>query len=199
MYFSFPPAPVILTCGALSSPWMPCYKELPPTRLPPPPLHLREAQPRGEVQKHTCMWCAGTRTELTSARAHTHTHWQMKLLTYDKKKKQRLLSLLYTSSASTNSPRSPTLTGFLPRLSAGRCQSQFCSDQHVWCALLHSAPGEIEEREMREFDGERCRGTCHTIDQRDIYDMHEAPLDKHVAGESVWATVGSVFLHVWWT
>lgn len=63
MKFVFPPAPVIQTCGAQSSLWTPCCKELPPTRHPPPPLHLREAQLRGEVQKHT-------RIQIET---HTHT------------------------------------------------------------------------------------------------------------------------------
>lgn len=40
---------------------------------------------------------------------------------------------------------SPGFTEF-QGLSAGHCQSQFCSDQPVWCALLLSASGEIEER-----------------------------------------------------
>ena len=36
--------------------------------------------------------------------------------------------------------------GEFRRLSAGLCQSQFCSDQPVWCALLPSAFGETEGR-----------------------------------------------------
>lgn len=45
------------------------------------------------------------------------------------------------------------------RLSEGHCQLQFCSDQPVWCALLLSASGEIEERKWeREIEKgvERC-------------------------------------------
>lgn len=49
------PFSVTQTCGARSSLWTPCCKELPPTRHPPPPPHLREARPRGEVQRHRRM------------------------------------------------------------------------------------------------------------------------------------------------
>lgn len=58
------------------------------------------------------------------------------------------------------------------RLSAGHCQSQFCSDQPVWCALLFSASGEIEARKWEKVDRDRHRGICHPAGQRDICDIH---------------------------
>lgn len=44
------------------------------------------------------------------------------------------------------------------RLSAGHCQSQFCSDQPVGCALLLSASGDIEERKWERLIERGVRG-----------------------------------------
>lgn len=53
-----------------------------------------------------------------------------------------------------------------PRLSAGRCLSQFCSDPLVRCAQLHIRhPWRC--RRGHRGDRDRCGGTCQTRGQRE--------------------------------
>lgn len=90
---------------------------------------------------------------------------------------------------------SPGFTEF-QGISAGHCQSQFCSDQPVWCALLLSASGEIEERKWERVIERGVEG-CVTQQATGISMIcMDLPLTNTWQRERGWRMVGSVFLHV---
>lgn len=101
------------------------------------------------------------------------------------------------ANADAGSHKHPLTVSF-QRLSAGQCQSQFCSDQPVWCALLLSASGEIEERKWgREIERKAYRDVSDNRPEGYLRYAWISPWQTH-GRETGWSMVGSLFLHVCW-
>lgn len=107
----------------------------------------------------------------------THTHnvlihlsWQIHLYPCMETIKNQCVYMLLRTYRQTRKNIHVRWHGFgvFQRLSVGHCQSQFCSDQPVWCALLLSASREIEERKW-EREIERGVEGCVKHQARGIY------------------------------